>query len=80
MRNNWRQQATPSPVSMGVWTKDDNDQYAIFRNGAYYRSPNSLLVPSPGAAMLSLDFGFGQSLSLDFGGFYAQYEPKEIEP
>lgn len=75
MRGPWNRQPTPSPVSMGVWTGNEDDGYQVFRNGAYYTQPNSLLGPTPGMATLSLDFGFGQSLSLDFGGFHAAQPP-----
>lgn len=73
MKNPWRRQPTPSPVSVGVWT----DEQKIYKNGAYYSQPDSILGPTPGAPSLSLDFGFGQSLNLDFGGFHAVAPPGE---
>ena len=70
--NPWTRKPTPSPVSVGVWTGDK-----IFKNGAYYEQPDSILGPNPGVPSLSLNFGFGQSLNLDFGGFHAVSPPEE---
>ena len=70
MRSIWNRQPTPSPVAVGQFTGNEEDGYSFFRDGAYY-APNSLKGPSPGVPALALDFGFGQALVLEFGGFHA---------
>lgn len=75
MKSIWNKRPTPSPVSIGQFAGNSEDGFSIFRNGAYYASPNSLVPPAVGVPALSLDFGFGQSLTLDFGGFYSVAPP-----
>lgn len=69
MRSIWNRKPTPSPIAVGEFVGNEEDGYQLYRNGAYYAAPNSLLGPAPGVAALSLDFGFGQSVVLEFGGF-----------
>ena len=70
MRNPWIRKQTPSPISVGVWDED-----RIWKNNAYYDQPDSVIGPTPGVPSLSLDFGFGQSLNLEFGGFHVVPAP-----
>jgi hypothetical protein len=80
MKSIWNKRPTPSPISVGQFSGNSEDGYQMFRNGGYYASQNSLVAPALGVPALSLEFGFGQSLTLDFGGFYAAAPPPPEEP
>jgi hypothetical protein len=80
MRSPWKRGATPSPISVGQFSGNSEDGWALFQQGAYYQQPNSLVPPSVGSSVLTLDFGFGGRLSLDFGGFHSLAPPAPEEP
>jgi hypothetical protein len=71
VRKPWTQNATPSPISVGRFSGNAEDGWSLFQHGAYYSAPNSLVSPARGTSVLSLEFGSGQRLSLDFGGFHS---------
>ncbi len=80
MRSLWNRRPTPSPISVGQFSGSEADGYKMFRNGSYYSEPNSLVAPTVGVPVLSLEFGMGsQSLALDFGGFRALAPSPEDE-
>lgn len=72
MRNIWPKNPTPSPVAIGQFAGNSEDGFSFFRDGQFYDAPNTLVAPATGTPVLALDFGSGQHLCLDFGGFYAQ--------
>ena len=76
MRSLWNRRPTQSPITVGQFVEDPGTpgEFQLYQNGAYYSKPNSLQAPAVGIPALSLDFGFGQQVTLDFGGFMAAPE------
>lgn len=72
MRSIWNRNPVPSPVAIGQFAGNPDDGYSFYRDGQYYDQPNTVVAPATGAPVLALDFGSGQHLCLDFGGFYAK--------